>query len=189
MFFFLAYLTLFFGIFMAGVTGLFPAQEQYIIPDMYRSFFFIMGLIIAMIGMILLNLRAIKVGANHLISPGNPDTVIWFYIYRDKNIKITPSMRVIESQSYNKELDAQINDLCSYTLMDHKIRFVPESIGSSVDVDLCLYAYILKTKWGFSNILQARQGIFKKTEKLTSKEHTISGEQLTNITRQDVEKR
>jgi hypothetical protein len=187
MFFFLAYLTMFFGIFMAGISGLFPASVQNVIPDMYRSFFFIMGLIVAMIGLVLLNIRAIKVGANHLIAPGRPDSILWLYVFRDGTIKIVPSLRVVEGQLYSPELDAQIHEMKSYRIFDHSIRFVPEGVGHAIDLDMCLYAYVLKTKWGFSNLLQARKGVLKKTEPLPSQEHTITGKELSAITTQEVE--
>ena len=71
---------------------------------------------------------------------------------------ITPSMREVEGQLYSPELDAQIQDIKSYRLFDHSVRIVPEGIGHSVDLGKCLYAQFLKTKYGFENLREAREG-------------------------------
>ena len=152
MIFALVYMFLFFGVFLAGFVGLLPAGMQGVIPDFFRMILFFMGIMIAFIGVIILQGRASKTGAVHLLDFGRPGKIIWFYAYRDGTIKITPSMREVEGQLYCKELDAQIHDLKSYRLFDHSIRFVPEGIGHAADLDMCLYAGLLKTKFGFSNL-------------------------------------
>ena len=160
MMFFLAYMLLFFGVFMSGVIGLLPLQSQFEIPDMFRYVMFIFGMLISFMGLFLIQNRAMKTGVHHLLEPGRPDKIIWFYIYRDDSIKITPSMREVEGQLYNKELDAQIQDMKSYRLFDHPVRFVPEGTGHAVNLGMCLYAQFLKTKFGFSSLREARKGGF-----------------------------
>lgn len=189
MYFMMAYMMTFIGIMLAGIFGLMPIDIYYTIPDFLKMMFLIVGMILSFFGLLLLHIRSIKVGANHLIAPGRPENILWFYVYRDGTIKITPSFRDVENQLYAKELDAQIHDLKSYKLFDHSIRFVPEGVGHTVDFDMCLYAYILKTRYGFSNILQARKNIFGSKEKLVSKEHLITGSDLNEITRQQIEER
>ena len=180
MIFMLVYMFLFFGIFLAGFAGLMPIEIQVMIPPFFRVILFFMGFMIAFIGIFILQGRASKTGAGHLLEFGRPGSIIWIYAHRDGTLKITPSIREVEGQLYCKELDAQIHDLKSYRLFDHSIRFVPEGVGHSVDLDMCLYAGLLKIKYGFSNLREARTAGFRlfghpKTKPITSHEH-ISGE-------------
>ena len=178
MIFFMCYMLVFFGIFFAGFIGLFPYEMQYMIPMWLRFPFFMIGIIIAMVGLSMVHIRAKKTGAEHLLESGRPGTILWFYVFRDGTVKITPSMREIEGQLYSRELDAQIHDLKSYRLFDHSIRFVPEGIGHAVDLDMVLYATLLRTKYGFSNIEEAREKGFGKdkivaTEKIKKPDSNI----------------
>ena len=180
MIFALVYMFLFFGIFLAGLAGLMPMEYQAIIPSYFRMILFFIGMIISFIGIVILQGRASKTGAVHLLEFGRPGKIIWFYAFRDSTLKITPAMREVEGQLYSKELDAQIHDLKSYRLFDHSVRFVPEGVGHAADLDMCLYAGLLKTKYGFSNLRQAREAGFRllgypKTKPIMSHEH-ISGE-------------
>lgn len=153
MIFFLVYIFLFFGIMLVGMGSFLPPD----MPIMLNYLLFIMGIMIVFVGMIILQTRASKTGAIHLLEFGRPNTIIWFYVHRDGTVKITSAMREIEGQLYSKELDAQIHDLKSYRLFDHSIRFVPEGIGHAADLDMCLYATLLKTKFGLNNIREARR--------------------------------
>jgi hypothetical protein len=119
--------------------------------------FFFVGIVISFIGLFMLYTRAKKTGAEHLLDFGKPGTAIWFYFYRDGTLKITPSIREIGQTLYSKELDAQINDLKSYKLFDLNIRAVPEGLGHAVDLDMVLYSTLLKNKWGFSSLKEARE--------------------------------
>ena len=163
MMFFMAFMLLFFGFMMASIPSMLPIELAASIPPGMRVALIFMGFLIACIGIIMLWIRAKKTGAEHILEPGRPGTIIWFYVYRDGTIKITPSIREVEGQLYSKELDAQIHDLKSYRLFDHSVRFVPEGIGHAADLDMILYVTLLKTKFGFSNIMEARQaaGILK----------------------------
>lgn len=187
MYFFLAFLMVFFGMFLSGACSMLPPEMLVGMPLEFRYLLFIMGFVLAFVGLFLLYLRCLKLGIHHLIAPGRPDNIIWFYVHRDKSIKITPSIRVVENQLYSKELDAQISDMASYKLFDHLIRFVPEGVGHSVDLDTCLYVAFLKSKYDFSNITEARKGIARYFEKVlpiipkkevSSQEHLISGKGL-----------
>lgn len=153
MIFFLVYIFLFFGIMLIGMGSFLPPN----MPIMLNYLLFLMGIMIIFVGMVILQSRASKTGAVHLLEFGRPNTIIWFYVHRDGTVMITPAMREIEGQLYSKELDAQIHDLKSYRLFDHSIRFVPEGIGHSVDLDMCLYSTLLKTKFGINNIREARR--------------------------------
>ena len=156
------------GLFLSGFVGLLPAETQFMIPMMFRPLFFILGVVISFIGVIILKGRADKTGAIHLLEPGRPGTINWFYVHNDGEIKITPSMRDIESQLYSKDLDAQIREIKSYRIFDHSIRIVPEGVGHAADLDMVLYANLIRSKWGFENIYGARQGV-KDTLKMLFK--------------------
>jgi len=156
MIFTISYILLLFGLLMAGLIGLLPLPQQFFIPDIFRYVFFLIGCLMAFFGLFMIQGRAIKTGVNHLLEIGKPNRIIWFYVYKDGSIKITPSMRDIESQLYSPELDAQIHEMKSYRLFDHSIRFVPEGIGHAVDLGMCLYAQFLKTRWGFASLRKAR---------------------------------
>lgn len=176
MIFMLLYMLVFFGLFLAGFIGLMPLGVQAGIPDFLRVIFFFVGIVIAMLGVSMVHSRAKKTGAEHLLEFGKPGNILWFYVYRDGTVKITPSMREVEGQLYCRELDAQVNDLKSYRLFDHSIRFVPEGIGHAVDLDMVLYTTLLRNKYGFTNIREVRKEGFKlfglpKDKPVQSKEH------------------
>ena len=154
MIFFLVYIFLFFGIMLVGMGSFLPPE----MPIMLNYLLFLMGIMIIFVGMVILQSRASKTGAIHLLEFGRPNTIIWFYVHRDGTVKITPAIREIEGQLYSKELDAQIHDLKSYRLFDHSIRFVPEGIGHSESLDICLYTTLLKNKYGFTNLRESRKG-------------------------------
>jgi len=188
MIFFLVYMFLFFGMSLLMAGGFLPPN----IPVMLKYIIFMMGFIVSLLGIIILQGRAIKTGAGHLLEFGKPDKIIWIYSYRDGTLKITPSMREIGGQLYSPELDAQIQDFKSYRLFDHSIRFVPEGIGHAVDLDFILYATLLKTKFGFNNITEARKASKKFQNKKLSflnpiiekfeKKDIVSGEKIGKTT-------
>jgi len=182
MIFMLAYMFIFFGVVMGGIIGLMPLQEQLMIPDFLRYIFFFLGFILAFVGLSLVHSRASKTGAVHILEFGRPGKLLWFYAYRDGTIKITPSIRDVEGQLYNAELDAQIHDYKSYKLFDHSVRFVPEGIGHSVDLDYCLYTGLLKTKYGFASLREAREkgfkGLFKGRKVIPSNEYEAKPQEL-----------
>jgi len=171
MIFMLAYMFLFFGIFLAGMSGLMPANIFIGIPMFLRLMLFIVGFIISLVGLIILQGRAVKTGATHLLEFGRPGKIIWFYVYKDGSIKITPSVREIEGHLYSQELDALIHELKSYKLFDHSIRFVPEGTGHAVDLGMCLYASFLKTKYGFAGLREARQSFFNRFGMMKTKSY------------------
>ena len=160
MIFALVFLFLIMGVCLSGFIGLLPLQMQIMIPDIFRFLLFFVGAVISSIGVIILRGRADKTDTIHLLEYGRPGTVNWFYFYKDGTMKITPSIRDIESQLYSKELDAQITELKSYKLFDHSIRIVPEGVGHAADLDMVLYANLFKSKWGFRSIPAARKSIF-----------------------------
>lgn len=155
----MTFMMLIFGFILAAVPTMLPINIAASVPPGLRIGFVFFGFMIATIGMMMLWIRAKKTGAEHIINPGRPGNIIWFYVYRDGTIKITPSIREVEGQLYSKELDAQIHDLKSYRLFDHSVRFVPEGIGHAVDLDMILYVTLLKSKYGFNNVMEARKGV------------------------------
>lgn len=162
MIFMLAYVFLFFGIVLAGMSGLMPIEIIIGVPMFLRTMLFFVGFIISLVGLIILHGRAVKTGAVHLLEFGRPGKIIWFYVYKDGSIKITPSVREIEGHLYSRELDALIHELKSYKLFDHSVRFVPEGTGHAVDLGMCLYATFLKTKYGFAGLKEARHSFLNK---------------------------
>ena len=176
MMFFLAYMLMLFGFVLAGIVGLVPLQMQYQIPMFMRVGMFFFGILIGFVGLFLPHSRALKTGATHLIEPGRPGLINWFVVYPDGDIKITPSVREVEGQLYSEELDAQIQELKSYRIFDHSVRFVLEGSGHAVDLGMCVYSEFLQNKYGFENLRQARQGGFnilgfpKKVRKISDEE-------------------
>ncbi|HDM25312.1 MAG TPA: hypothetical protein ENG24_01800 [Thermoplasmatales archaeon] len=185
MYFKICFATIIVGIMIAGVGGLIPYQYQYQIPDMFRPFMIIVGISISLTGYALLYRRAKTTGTIHLIKPALPNTCNWFYVHKDDEIVITPAIRMGEGILYSEKLDSKVPDVKTYTLADHKIRIVPEVVGHAVDLDYVLYTNLLKTKYGFENLREARESIFKKTREVISREHVTTGAEAEKLLRQN----
>ena len=149
MYFGMLFITITIGVFLGSFCGLLPVDLQMGIPNSFRVILFIFGYIIALSGFMLLYGRSRKTGADNLITPSRPGTVLWFFVYRDGEIRITPSIRTGEGQLYNPMLDSQIFDVKTYSIADHKVRIVPEIVGHAVDLDYVMYVDLLKSKFGF----------------------------------------
>lgn len=189
MIFFLAVLFMIIGITVAGICGILPIMTIAAIPSSLRLILFLVGIIISFVGYILLYGRAQKTGARYLINPAKKGENIWFYAYRDGSILITPGIRAVESQLYSPELDAQIQEYRSYRIFDHSVRFVPEGIGHAVDLGICLYAQLLKGKYGFERLEEAREAasiLEKKVPIIGKKQPVIPHEGV--ITEQVIKK-
>lgn len=182
MIFFLVFMLTFFGLFLCGIIGLLPLETQFIIPEMFRMIMFLLGCVITFMGLMILLSRAKKTGSNHLLEFGKPGTINWLYVHSDGTIAITPALREVEGQLYSPSLDAQIKDLKSYRIFDHSIRIVPEGIGHAVDLDMVLYANLLKTKYGFASLKDARKNVFNflKQSEPTVREEVFSPEEDDN---------
>jgi hypothetical protein len=182
MYFGLAFMAIMGGMFLSSFCGLMPLYYQPIIPDYFRFILFIVGVVVAVAGFMLLVIRAKKTGAHHIINPSAPGSVLWFFVYRDGDIRITPSFRTGEGQLYNPELDSQIFDVKTYNLADHKVRIVPEIVGHAVDLDYVMYVDLLNSKYGFENIREVRQDILTRLKEKIGFEQgkVISTEQLVS---------
>ena len=175
MFFFLAFMLVFVGIFIAGLQTFMPLDMIFTMPQGFGYLLFIFGIVLAGVGLFLLYARASKVGATHLIAPGKPEKILWFYIYKDDTLRIVPARRDVEGFSHSKQLDAEVQELKSYRLQEHSVRIVPEGIGHCVDLNACIYAYFLKTKKGFKTISDARAESIKALEETKdTKEENIN---------------
>jgi len=146
--------------------------------EMLGMFFWMGGLMVSIMGGFMVWGRAHKTGVYHFLDPARPGDIKWLYAEPDGTVKITASMREVESSLYCKELDALIRDMKSYKLFDHSIRFVPAGVGHAEDLDICLYAHMLKNKWGFGSIREARTAGFKlfgypKTQPMPVREHIV----------------
>jgi len=146
------------GLTLASFCGMVPGPTQAIIPYYFRFLMFLIGGMMGLVGIMMLLIRAKKTGAEHLIRPGRPGLINWLYVYADGEMRITPAMRAGEGQLYNPELDSQIIDVKTYTMGDHRFRIVPEVVGHAVDLDFVFYTNLLKTRYGFENMREARQG-------------------------------
>ena len=167
------------GAIMGGLGWLTPPEMQMGIPGFFRILMFIIGLIFVFVGPLLVHMRAINTTTNHIIEPSKPGRINWLYAYKDGEIMFTPSMREVGSQLYNKELDAQIvADLKSYKMYDHHIRIVPEGLAFSQDLDYVLFADLLKTKHGYENLKEAREGALGK---IGLKEEQFAPEKIKQI--------
>jgi len=177
MYFALLYILFLVGLIIASFCGMMPAYLQYMIPYYFRFLAFMIGSMLGFIGIVMLWIRARRTGAAHLITPGRPGLINWFYIYKDNEVRITPGMRAGEGQLYNPDLDAQIPDVKTYSLCDHKIRFVPEVVGHAVDLDYVMYVNLLDSMFGFENLREARKGpinqLLKRTKETYPQENMI----------------
>jgi len=115
------------------------------------------GFMLPFVGTVILYGRAKKTTAIHLINPSKKGECLWLYAYRDDYMMFTPGIREVESQLYSPELDAQIQEYKSYHMADHTIKVVPEGIGHAIDIGMCLYTQLMKNKWGFEKIQEARE--------------------------------
>ena len=183
------------GSFCMGFCGLLFGEVQAYVPLMFRFLMFMFGLTLVIVGMMMLIIRIKKIGADHLIAPGRPGSILWFYIYGDGEVRITPAMRAGEMQLYNPDMEAQVIDVKTYSLGDHKVRFVPEVLGHAVDMDYILYANVLKTKYGFENLREVRDDWranllkkvgFKLTKPIIDKENFISGAELKKASQGEI---
>lgn len=175
MIFFLAMMLMLFGITLAGICGVLPIMMVAQIPLFLRILLFFVGIVMGVVGYMILYGRANKTGAKHLIEPAKRGEHLWFYAYRDGSILITPGIRKVESQLYSPELDAQIQEFKSYRIFDHSVRFVPEGIGHAIDLGMCLYAQLLRGKYGFERMEEARESasILEKANPMTGQKHQI----------------
>ena len=183
MIFFMAMMMMIFGIVLAGICGILPLELLLYIPMFLRIILFFVGIVIACVGYIILYGRANKTGAKWLIEPPRRGEHLWFYAYRDGSILITPGIRQVESQLYAPELDAQIQEYKSYRIFDHSVRFVPEGIGHAIDLGMCLYVHLLRGKYGFERLEEAREAVKEtrlsslgKTHPIIPKEHLLTEE-------------
>jgi len=167
---------------MLGFAGLMIASFLAIIPMpvpiFLRAILFIFGAVLLLVGNMMLGMRLEKTGLIHLVKPGNPQTVNWIYVRKDGTIEIKPSMRKTGGFLYDKGEDIHVPDLRAYTLSDHQIRFVLEDTGKVSDLDYCVYASVLKHKYGFVNIrdmfnkLLTSKGNYPVSEEFVAR-HTI----------------
>jgi hypothetical protein len=153
----LAFMFMIIGFMMAGAVNILPYSVYAMMPPEFRMMLLFVGVIVGVMGFILLWIRASKTGCIHLMKAGKPGTHIWFYVHRDGVMQITPSIRVGESQLYNKDLDSQVITARTYRLADHNICIVPEVVGHGVDIDYVLYVNLLESVYGLENLKEARR--------------------------------
>jgi len=186
----LVILFLIIGFAMAGMCSILPMAIYLSMPAEIRMMFMFVGVIIGMIGIVLLWIRANKTGAIHLLRPGKPNHHLWFYVHRDRVMQITPSVRVGESQLYNREMDSQIIAAATYRLADHNVCIVPEAVGHGVDLDYVLYVNLLESVYGLENLKEARtstlDGVLRKFgigryKDIESEEHVATGRNITEV--------
>lgn len=185
MYFGIMYILIMVGMGIPSAIYFIPSEYQHIVPDEFKFLAWLVGMLIVFMGVVLVWTRTVKTGANHLINPGRPGTVLWFFFYADGECRILPSKRAGEGQLYNEELDSQIIDVKTYSLCDHKIRIVPEVVGHAVDLDYVGYVDVIQNKYGFDNLRQARAGFFntllKRKSEIIDKEHFITGDENESI--------
>ena len=190
MYFFFTFVLTLFGIIVAGICGLLPWETYVTVPSEIRYGMFVFGMILPIAGQFLLYMRADRVGATKLIAPNRPGTVLWFYIYRDNEIVITPALRSGEGQLYNDRMDSQVIDVKTYTLADKKIRIVPEIVGHAVDLDYVAYADLLRSRFGFENLKEARTGFvdkvvskfgIKRYQEIPAQENFLVGKEIKDF--------
>ena len=156
MYFILCLMLIVFGISIAGAVNFMPLQMIYQMPAGFTTLMFMVGMILAIVGFIILWLRAKRVGANHLIAPPRPDVVLWLYILKDNLIRIIPVKRFLEQTQRSTELESVVYDMKAYRLGDHTARLVLDSVGHTVDARMCIYANVLQKEHDIQDIRALR---------------------------------
>jgi len=186
------------GAIIASIFCFIPMNQQIafdghnvvlLIPEQFKMIIGIIGIAFAVVGYMMIYLRLRYTNAIYLVRRGRPGQILWFYVYADGEIRITPSIRAGEKQLYNADLDAQVIDVKTYSMADHKIRIVPEIVGHAVDLDYVTYVTIAESKWGWENLKEAREcanwvlkklGIKKQTE-IEATEHVAVGRDIEKL--------
>ena len=161
-----------FGLLMVSLAGFLPPTPAF---GFLKLALMGLGFLLPFVGILMMTGRMSKVGIISLLNPAKPNEVIWFYIRKDGTVLITPAFRALEGMTKNpkmsrdlieggKRLAPMVQDLKSYRLFDHQVRFVPEDIGHTVDHRHVLYAKVLKNKYGFENIRDGRRKIIADEE-------------------------
>ena len=164
----LVILLIFAGVFICSVPSL--ISYVYIPPVEFVMIMFIFGAVLVIAGLLLVYIRLRRTGAINILEPARPGFPLWIYIYKDGECRIVRGQRSGEGYIMSQELDADIPDLKTYSLADHKIRFVPEGCAHSVDLDMVEYAQIIDRKHHFENLKKARNFAFRK-----KKEEEVDG--------------
>lgn len=152
-----SFILILFGTIMAGICGILPVEVYIFVPFSLKIVLFMFGIVLAIAGYMMLIIRALQTTAIHLLKRGRPGFHTWFYIHSDGTAQFTPSIRAGESQTYNKELDAQVPNTKTYRLADHNICIVPECVGAGVDLDYALYIELAQSKYGFETLKEGRK--------------------------------
>jgi len=147
------------GVFICSVPSL--VSYAYTPPVEFTMIMFLFGVVLVLAGLTLVWIRLNRTGAMNILEPARPGFPLWIYIYKDGECRIVRGRRSGEGYIMSQELDADIPDLKTYSLADHKIRFVPEGCAHSVDLDMVEYAQILDRKHNFENLKKARLFAFK----------------------------
>jgi len=161
MIFFMCYLIMFMGMSFISVLLLLPGEFQAVMPPDLKVIAIVFGAVAMFVPMIYVQLRAVKTTVVHVLEPRKRGTHNWLYASGDSELMFTPGIRDIEKSSYSPELNAQIQEMKSYILGDHIIKVVREGLGHSEDLDMCIYAGVLKSKWGFESLKEARDSAFR----------------------------
>jgi len=164
----------FVGMFFLSLCGILGGY----IPASFKIICLFMGVILPFMGMMVLYSRCLKTGVMNLINPGGSGKITWFYIYGDGELRILPAIRKGEGFLQSADLDVIVPDMRTYSLCEHKIRLVPEELGHAIDSDYVLYTQFLKTKYGFTNLREARAGVFGKLLDLVKPKETPAEEKL-----------
>jgi hypothetical protein len=163
------------GVSIAGIWSIIPMEYQiglvenqavFLIPPEFKIITLVVGIIIAIAGLILIWMRLSQTTAIHLVKRGRPGHINWLYVYEDGEMRFTPSIRSGEKLLYNADMDGNIINVKTYSLADHKICIVPECIGHGVDLDYVTYVTIGQSKWGWENLKEAREGAVWVLQKL-----------------------
>lgn len=126
--------------------------------------FMITGIILILMSPMFIHFRAIDSTLIHLLEDPKRSKIHWLYVYGDREIIVTPALRKLERHSYAKRLDQQIQDFQTYRMAGHTVRIVPEGIGHSVDLGLCLYASFAKRVWNVKSLHELRKYITRKKD-------------------------
>lgn len=165
MIFGICYLAMFTGLSFMSILLLLPSSYQAVMPPDIKILAIVFGGALLIAPMIYLHLRAKKTTVDHILEPRSRGTHNWLYCTSDDELMFTPGIRDVEKSSYSPEINAQIQDVQSYIMGDHIVKIVKEGLGHGQDLDIAVYASVLKSKWGFESLREARETAFKKIKK------------------------
>ena len=126
-------------------------------PQQYMVITMLGGIMMFISPMIFLIL-AKRSSVIHLIETPRQGQVLWLYIQKGGSAYFVPSVRLAQAFLYSKGrgIVKDIGDESKISIGRHSVRIVLEKVGHTINPYMAQYASILKKKYGFKDLKQAR---------------------------------